>query len=407
MRLHRNSVGVRFAFPAALVGGILVFSLIQSNHFQLFGSPVGYGYGLGSSQPWINTVSPANGAPAGGQTVTITGGNFTIPVTVKFGNTPAVVTNTTPTTVTVTTPAHAEGIVDVIVTNTGGGLWQKTNAYAYVNGVYTLDAYGGVHADGGSPAKNSGPYFASKLARAMVLLPGGGGGFVLDGWGGVHPWGTGSISPVQPSGFAYFQGFDIARDIVLTPTSNAAASSGYTLDGWGGIHPFGGAPAIAAGASYFKGFDIAKKIVLFPDVKGGYVLDGWGGIHPFATGSNAMPAGMVGFGYFQGFNIARDFQLIPGSTESSAQGFTLDGYGGLHPTSTAGTVKPITPTDRPYWGWDIARSVRFAPGSTTAANQQGWILDGWGGIHEVNDAPVPAPFAYFAGQDIAKALDLN
>jgi hypothetical protein len=308
---------------------------------------------------------------------------------------------------TATSPPHAAGIVNVSVSNTGGGTWVKTSAYAYLNGVYTVDAFGGVHADGTSAAKTSGPYFASKLARAMVLLPGGGGGFVLDGWGGVHPWGTGSISPVQPSGFAYFAGFDIARDIVLTSTSNAAASSGYTLDGWGGIHPFGGAPAIAAGAAYFKGFDIAKRIVLFADGKGGYVLDGWGGIHPFATGTNSMPAAMVGFGYFQGFNIARDFQLIPGSTETSAQGFTLDGYGGLHPTSTSGTVKPTTPTDRPYFaGFDIARAVRLAP-STTGSNPQGWILDGWGGIHEVNDSPQLQPFAYFAGQDIAKQLALN
>jgi len=407
MRLHRNGLGVRFGLPASIVGAILVFSIISPARFHLFGTPLGYGYGYGPTPtPFVADINPTNGPPAGGQTAVIDGNNFAATVTVKFGGTPATVVSHTATAITVTTPASTEGIYNITVNNTGGGVWTKTNAYVYTNGVYTLDAFGGVHADGTSPAKTSGPYFASQLARAVVLLPQGGGGFVLDGWGGIHPWGTGSISPVQPSGSAYFKGFDIARDIVLTPTSNAAASSGYTLDGWGGIHPFGGAPAIAAGAPYFKGFDIAKKIVLLPDVSGGYLLDGWGGIHPFATGSNSKPAAMLNFGYFKGFNIARDFQLLPGATATAAAGFTLDGYGGMHPTSTAAGNRPVTPTDRPYWGWDIGRALRFSPG-TPGSNPQGWILDGWGGIHEVNDSPELAPFAYWNGRDIAKGMDLN
>jgi hypothetical protein len=408
MRLHLNRFGVRFAFPAALVGGILVFSLMQPGHFHLFGTPLGYGYGSGPApQPLITAVSPTNGPPAGGQTVTITGAGFGTVVTVKFGVTTAVPVGThTSTTITVTSPAHAEGVVDVTVSNTGGGSWEKTNAYVYLNGVYTVDAFGGVHAAGASANKTIGPYFSSKLARSMVLLPGGGGGFVLDGWGGIHPWSTGSTAPVQPLPFSYFQGFDIARDIVLAPTSNAAASTGYTLDGWGGVHAFGGAPAVTA-SSYFKGFDIAKRLVLFPDVKGGYVLDGWGGIHPFATGGNALPAVPTNFSYFQGFNIARDIQLIPGSTEASANGFTLDGYGGIHPFNTALASVITAPSDRPYWnGFDIGRAIRMTP-DTTGTVVHAWILDGWGGIHEVNDSPDLSPFSYWAGMDIAKQMDLN
>jgi len=406
MRLHRNGLGVRFGLPASIVGAILVFSIIQPGHFRLFGTPLGYGYGYGPSPtPWVNTISPTNGPPAGGQTVTITGGNFGATVSVKFGAVLGTVVSHTSSSITATTPINSEGITNVIVNNAGGGSWEKTNAYAYMNGVYTLDAFGGVHPAGVSAAKTAGPYFSSKLARAMVLLPGGGGGFVLDGWGGIHPWANSSTTPIQPSGSAYFQGFDIARDIVLTPTSNAAASSGYTLDGWGGIHPFGGAPAIAAGAPYFKGFDIAKKIVLLPDVSGGYLLDGWGGIHPFATGSNSKPAPMLNFGYFKGFNIARDFQLLPGATASAAAGFTLDGYGGLHPTSTSAGNRPVASADRPYWGFDIARAFRFAPNSS-GSNAQGWIMDGQGGIHEVGDSPQLAPFAYYPS-DISKGMDLN
>jgi hypothetical protein len=404
MRRVRSRIGIRFGLPASIVGAILVFSFINPSHFHLFGTPLGYGYGYGpGAMPFVNGVNPTNGPPGGAQSVVIDGSNFGATVTVNFGGVPATVVSHTATSISATTPASTEGITNVTVNNVGGGVWTKTNAYAYINGVYTMDAYGGVHPAGTSAAKTSGPYFASKLARAMVLLPGGGGGFVLDGWGGIHPW-SAPNTVVQPTGSAYFKGFDIARDIVLTPTSNAAASSGYTLDGWGGIHPFGGAPAITSGP-YFKGFDIAKKIVLFPDVKGGYLLDGWGGIHPFATGGNALPSAMTNFGYFKGFNIARDFQLVPGSTEASAAGFTLDGYGGLHPTSTSAGNRPVAAADRPYWGFDIARAFRFAP-NTTGSNAQGWIMDGQGGIHEVNDSPQLAPFAYYPS-DISRAMDLN
>src|ERR1700736_5066139 len=141
MRLQLNRVGVRFAFPLLLVGGILVFSLIQSTHFRLFGTPLGYGYGTGSNQPFVSTVSPTNGPPAGGQSVTITGAGFGATVTVSFGNTPGTVVSHTSTSIVATTPAHAVGIGDVIVSNTGGGSWEKTNAYVYNNGVYTLDAF--------------------------------------------------------------------------------------------------------------------------------------------------------------------------------------------------------------------------------------------------------------------------
>ena len=97
---------------------------------------------------------------------------------------------------------------------------------------------------------------------------------------------------------------------------------------------------------------------------------------------------------------------MPGSTGASASGFTLDGYGGLHPWKTAAATLPVVPAERPYWGFDIGRAFRFAP-SSTASNPQGWILDGYGGISEVDDSPLLQPFSYWAGQDIAKQLVLN
>ena len=52
------------------------------------------------------------------------------------------------------------------------------------------------------------------------------------------------------------------------------------LDGWGGVHPFGGAPPVELSA-YFPGWDVARGLVLRDDGSG-YVLDVWDHVHEFA-----------------------------------------------------------------------------------------------------------------------------
>ena len=72
--------------------------------------------------------------------------------------------------------------------------------------------------------------------------------------GGVHPFGSaGAIR-----GAAYWNGWDIARSVRLSPQSTAAQPQGWTLDGYGGLHPFGGAPAVATGL--YVGQDLAVQI---------------------------------------------------------------------------------------------------------------------------------------------------
>jgi hypothetical protein len=70
--------------------------------------------------PTVSSISPNGGTPAGGTAVTITGTNFVSPATVTIGGASATgVAVTSATTISATTPAHAAGIVDVVVqTNT-------------------------------------------------------------------------------------------------------------------------------------------------------------------------------------------------------------------------------------------------------------------------------------------------
>src|SRR5256714_4650741 len=141
--------------------------------------------------------------------------------------------------------------------------------------MYPLDAFGGLHpASAVSPARSGGAYWPGwRIARAAALLADASGGCTLDGYGGLHQFG----SAPAPTGAAYF-GWDIAKDVVLLPGSSASHAAGYGLDGWGGLPQFGGAPAVN-GAAYWAGWSIAKRVRLLPDGSGGLGLHRWGGPH--------------------------------------------------------------------------------------------------------------------------------
>ncbi len=265
--------------------------------------------------------------------------------------------------------------------------------------MYTLDGYGGIHGNGGSPALSATAYWPGwRIARSAALLPDGSGGYVLDGYGGVHRFGS---APVIAAGAYPYFGFDIARDVAMLPSATPQQPMGYTLDGFGGVHPFGGAPT-PTGYAYVAGQDTFMRIALLRDGTGGYTLDAYGGLHPFALGSNAMPPPIGNNAHWPGWRIVRGVALDPTSTTTSVSGVTLDGYGGVHPFTSAGTPALVNPPG-PYFGWDIARAVVLSSAST-AAKPQGWVLDGYGGLHAFGGAPFVAQGAYWPGFDIGVAL---
>ena len=76
---------------------------------------------VASAAPTITGINPSFGAPAGGDTVVITGTGFASDADVKFGGATAFVhPGNTATSLTVTTPAHAAGSVSVVVKNGDG-----------------------------------------------------------------------------------------------------------------------------------------------------------------------------------------------------------------------------------------------------------------------------------------------
>jgi hypothetical protein len=232
-------------------------------------------------------------------------------------------------------------------------------------GGLVMDGYGGLHPYGsGVGALDATAYWPGwDIARDFAFLPDASGGYVLDGYGGLHrftvagglsigPWSSLSQDAVlPPEGATYWQGWDIARKVVIFPDGGG----GYVLDGYGGIHAFGigrPKPPDPVLTAYWNGWDIARDLVLIPGTRSGYVLDGYGGLHPFAPPGQAMPPPLAGT-YWNGWDIARAVWLAPASTVANPQGYVLDGYGGLH---GLGGAPPLSPA--PYWpGQDVARTI--------------------------------------------------
>jgi hypothetical protein len=222
-----------------------------------------------------------------------------------------------------------------------------------------LNDYGGVFPAGGAPRTfPPGVWPGWSIARDVALLPGGQGGYVLDGFGALHPFGN---APQMP-GVPYF-GFDIARDFVLRP-----GGGGYVLDGWGGIHPVGGAPPLTNGP-YFPGVDIARKLALANG--GGYLMDGYGGVFAL-SGAPAPGSGP----YWPGWDIAKDLVARPGGPGV----YVMDGFGGVY--GFAGAPK----INAPYFGSDRARGLVLTSGSAGYSMTIGGILRRFGGAPAVAQA---------------------
>jgi hypothetical protein len=217
----------------------------------------------------------------------------------------------------------------------------------------------GVAAAPGPATAVGGPYWPGwDIARGLAVASDGTGGLVLDGWGGLHPFGLGRSALPEPIRTAYWQGWDIARGVALRHGNRA----GYVVDGFGGVHGF----ALAGGT-------MARGVALLPDDRGGYVVDAWGGMHPFATAGNPLPPAIRVSQYWPGRDIARGITI----RRDGSGGYVVDAWGGMHPFAIGDNPMPPQSSGNPYWiGWKIARGTAVLSSGT-----DGLVLDGWGGLH--------------------------
>lgn len=87
---------------------------------------------------------------------------------------------------------------------------------------------------------------------------------------------------------------------------------------------------------------------------------------------------------------------LVGTPAFAQEGYVLDGFGGVHSINGAMTITPATP----YFGFDVAESIQVLPGG-----EGYYVLDAFGGLHAGGTAPTPTPPPYF-GFDIARDMSL-
>ncbi|MGZ6005462.1 MAG: hypothetical protein ACXWLH_04920 [Candidatus Saccharimonadales bacterium] len=203
-------------------------------------------------------------------------------------------------------------------------------AFAIVGGSLLIKSFA---ASGDELQAKGNATFSLPLAKRILVAPDGSYGYTLDAYGAIHPFKTFAASmPKAPLTSAYWPNWDIARDMVITKWDAANGPRGYVLDGLGGVHPFGGATKIQ-GVPYWPNWDIARRIVLRGS--GGYVLDGLGGLHPFKIGANGVaPPPTNGWrGYYP--NDAARGVVIRGDGKVGA---VLDCHGGISIIGFGATV---------------------------------------------------------------------
>jgi len=147
----------------------------------------------------------------------------------------------------------------------GWDIARKVVIFSDGSGGYVLDGWGGLHPFGiGGPrpaaAVLSGYWSGWDIIHDISLIPGTHSGYVLDGFGGIHPFtATGQAMPPALSSGVFWSGWDIARSVWLLPGSTLTQPGGYVMDGYGGLHAFGNAPAPTQ-FPYWPGWDIARNL---------------------------------------------------------------------------------------------------------------------------------------------------
>lgn len=122
--------------------------------------------------PAVTSVTPNAGAPSGGDTVTITGINFTSATAVDFGATPATsFTVTSDTSITAIAPAGA-GSVDVTVTNgSGASAIDPADVYTYLPPAITKLSPVKGRARGGTRVRIRGQYLLGTTEVTFDGIP--------------------------------------------------------------------------------------------------------------------------------------------------------------------------------------------------------------------------------------------
>ncbi|MGY2154529.1 IPT/TIG domain-containing protein, partial [Nocardia gipuzkoensis] len=208
--------------------------------------------------PTITSISPTAGPASGGNSVTITGTNFTGPLTVRFGSTATIFTVNSPTQITATAPAGSPGTVQVTVTGSGGTSNGVNYTYAGVPSLTSINPNTGP-VTGGTTVVLTGTGLSTTSAVTFGGTPAT--SFTVNSntqVTAVAPAGTGTVQVTVTTAGGTSNGLSYTYVAVPTLTSvvpNSGPAAGGTtvvLTGTG----FTGATAVTFGATPATSFTV-------------------------------------------------------------------------------------------------------------------------------------------------------
>ncbi|WP_199229142.1 putative Ig domain-containing protein [Caulobacter endophyticus] len=273
--------------------------------------------------PSISNLSPVNGPTSGGTAVSLTGQNFT-GATVTIDGATVTPTVHTDTGITFTTPAHAAGLVAVVVTTAGG---TASSNFTYV-----------------AP-----PTVTSVSPTAGPTI--GGTSVVITGTGFTNASGPGGVKFGATNATTY----TVNSDTQITATSPANAAGTYDIT----VTTVGGTSAASAADQYTY---IAAPTVTSVSPTAGPTSGGTSVIITGTGFTTTSGASGVRFGATNatGYTVDSDTQITATSPANSAGTYdiTVTTIGGTSATSAsdqftyvnAPTVTSISPTAGPTGG---------------------------------------------------------
>ncbi len=318
--------------------------------------------------PSVSSVSPSSGPLAGGNSVTVTGSNFTGATAVDFGSSAALgFSVNSATSITATPPAGSLGTVDVTVT--AGGNTSSINAgdeYSYVSVpapvVTGLSPAFGTGKGGasvtvlGQNLQNASSVFFGSKAGVIESINGGGSSLVA-----ITPGGTGTVNVT-----------------VITPggTSATNSSDGYTYQGYwmvgsdGGVFAFGNAGFVGSLPGIGVHVNDIVGVVPTKDSGGYWMVGADGGVFAFGD------AGFVGSLPGLGVHVNDIVAVVPTST---GKGYWMVGRdGGVFAFGDAGFLGSL-----PGIGVHVNDIVGVVP---TSSGKGYWMVGADGGVFGFGDA---------------------
>jgi hypothetical protein len=341
-----------------------------------------------AAAPTVTSITPTNGAAAGGTMITVTGTNFEDPsashlfttTRVSFGATDVTVapcsggsppanapcfTVNSASSITVWTPAHGVGQADTTVTTPGGtsGI-SAGDVFTYnapPQGYWLVAGDGGVFPYGPAAAGYGSAYgHTNSPIVGVAAAPDGHGYWMALQDGGVFPEG--------PSAAGYGSAFGVVKEPVIGIAAVPGGGGYYLYTGSGGVFPFG-PRAYGFGSAFGKAATPITGMAVAPDGNGYWMLAQDGGIFPFGPSS-------AGYGSAYG--------LTGGSP---AVGITANPQGGGYWIVTAnGGLFPFGPNAP---GFGSAFGITTAPvvGITASADGGGfWITSSDGNVYAFGDS---------------------